>query len=189
VSYDRQLKEDGVHIAVIPGTSAEAAGFHTDDVLLEFRGTEIKQFDDLVHVVLALAATPRAPYTAVVMRDGERITLQYVTIGIVPWSTATIGAIEALRDDDAERNRLTPVVGFTGHIDDVLGAAHAGMTGIAARSAEPDIAAWNGRCRLDPARAATGRTEDPEIAAGFDSVVANFGRAMHNLSTKVTTTV
>ena len=121
--------------------------------------------------------------------DGERITLQYVTIGIVPWSTATIGAIEALRDDDAERNRLTPVVGFTGHIDDVLGAAHAGMTGIAARSAEPDIAAWNGRCRLDPARAATGRTEDPEIAAAFDSVVANFGRAMHNLSTKVTTTV
>src|SRR5205085_1067310 len=42
-----------------------------------------------------------------------RITLQYVTIGIVPWSAATIGAVEARDDDDAAKNRLCPPVGFT----------------------------------------------------------------------------
>ena len=117
--------------------------------------------------------------------EKDRITLEYVTIGIVPWSAATVGAVEALRDDDADKNRLCPVVTFMGEIDHVLPIAHAGMTGIAARSAEPEIAAWNSRCRLDPSRAAAGRTDEPDISAAFSSVVANFGRAMQNLSTKV----
>jgi hypothetical protein len=118
--------------------------------------------------------------------ERDRITLQYVTIGIVPWSTATIGAVETLREDDADKNRVCPVLGFSGDIAGVLRIAHAGMTGIAARSAEPDLAAWNGRCRLDPARAATGRTTEPDIASAFNSVVANFGPAMHNLTMKLT---
>jgi hypothetical protein len=117
--------------------------------------------------------------------ERDRITLQYVTIGIVPWSAATIGLIEVLPDDDAEKNRLCPAVRHSGDIADVMHVAYTAMTGNMARSAEPDVAAWNGRCRLDPARAATGRTAEPDIAAAFDSVVANFMPAMHNLSSKL----
>ena len=51
--------------------------------------------------------------------SGDRIVLQYVTIGIVPWSAATIGYVEATRDDDREKNRLCPVLTFE---DDVAGA-------------------------------------------------------------------
>ena len=39
-----------------------------------------------------------------------RITLQYVTLGFVPWGAATIGAVEALKDDDETKNRLCPPV-------------------------------------------------------------------------------
>ncbi len=121
--------------------------------------------------------------------ERDRITLQYVTIGIVPWSAATIGAVETLRDDDTDKNRLCPALAFSGDNSDVLGVAHIGMTGIAARSAESDVSAWNARCRLDPARAAAGRTDDPDVAAAFTSVVDNFGRAMQNLGEKVATPV
>src|SRR4029077_7420825 len=49
-----------------------------------------------------------------------RITMQYVTIGIVPWSAATIGAGEALRGDDQVKNRLCQPVVYTGNTSDLL---------------------------------------------------------------------
>ncbi len=113
---------------------------------------------------------------------GDRITLQLVTIGIVPWTTATIGAVEALRDDDIEKNRLCPPLTFTGDIVQVLRVALTGMTGLAVRSAEPDLAAWNARCRLDPSRAAGERANDPDVAAAFTTIATNFGPAMENLA-------
>ena len=71
------------------------------------------------------------------MFEPDRITLQYVTIGFVPWSAATVGVIEARADDDAERNRLCPPVVFTGDGADILLIAHSGMTGLVARAAIP----------------------------------------------------
>ena len=50
--------------------------------------------------------------------EGDRMTLQYVTIGIVPWSAATVATVEARSDDDAEKNRFCPVVSFTGNVAD-----------------------------------------------------------------------
>ena len=85
--------------------------------------------------------------------EPDKITIQYVTIGIVPWSAATIGAVEASRDDDVDRNRLCPPLTFSGDISDVLELSYTGITGLMERAADPDVAAWTGRCRLDPARA------------------------------------
>jgi hypothetical protein len=121
--------------------------------------------------------------------EAGRITIQYVTIGIAPWSAATIGAIEALRgDDDADKNRLCPPLTFTGYIADTLALAYAGMTGLIARSGERDLAAWNARCRLDPARAAVERADDPDVASGFASMADNIGPAMRNLADKTVAT-
>ena len=64
--------------------------------------------------------------------EPERITLQYTTIGNIPYGAATIGAVEALRDDDTDKNRLCPTLVFTGDIADILTLTHSGMTGIAA---------------------------------------------------------
>src|SRR4051794_27848060 len=48
--------------------------------------------------------------------SADRILLQYVTVGIVPWSAATIGYVEATRGHDREKNRLCPVLTFEADI-------------------------------------------------------------------------
>ena len=111
-----------------------------------------------------------------------RITVQLVTIGIAPYGAATIGAVEAMRDDDHDMNRLCPVVVFTGLASDLLHVAYQGMTGLAARGAEPDLAEWDGQCRLNPARGASDHLDDPRVPAAFQVIAQNYGAAMRNLT-------
>ncbi|HEX7168719.1 MAG TPA: NAD(P)-binding protein [Acidimicrobiales bacterium] len=114
--------------------------------------------------------------------DADRITLQYVTLGIVPWSAATLGVVEASRDDEADKNRLCPPLTFTGNVSDLLRLAHTHMVGQLARSAEPDLAAWTEGCRLNPSRGALDHLDDPRVPAAFASLGSNIGAAMANLS-------
>lgn len=113
-----------------------------------------------------------------------KITIQYVTIGIVPWSAATIGAVEASRDDDADKNELCPPVIFSGNVADILDLSLAGMTGLSLRATDQVVADWNARCRLDPARGAVDHMDDPQVAEAFASIGANFGAALENLASK-----
>jgi putative NAD(P)-binding protein len=116
---------------------------------------------------------------------GDRITLQYVTIGIVPWSAATTGVIEGTRDDEVEKNRLCPPVTFSGNVADLLRLAHAGMTGLFARAGEPDLAEWTDNCRLNPAMGASARMDDPRVVAAVTAMATHVGAAMANLSARV----
>lgn len=113
--------------------------------------------------------------------DSNRITLQYITPGIVPWSAATLGAVEAMREDDSDKNRLCPPVVFTGRASDLLGFAYASMSSLAVRGAEPDLAAWDGNSRLNPSRGASKHMDDPRVPAAFESIMANIGPAFRNL--------
>ncbi len=119
--------------------------------------------------------------------EADRLTLQYVTIGIVPWSAASIGVVEALRDDDAEKNRLCPPLIFTGNVSDALGLVQLGMTGMLARSGEPDIGAWNDASRLNPARGVADHLDDPRVPAAFASIRSHVGVALSNLERLVAT--
>lgn len=121
------------------------------------------------------ATTPRPLFT-----EG-RIVLQYVTLGFVPWGAATIGAVEALKSDDTERNDLCPPVVFSGHVDDILRFAEAGMRGLAARAADPDLSTWTEACRLNPTRGASARAGDPVVADAFAAMAAKFYPALENL--------
>jgi hypothetical protein len=118
--------------------------------------------------------------------EPERITIQFVTIGFVPWSAATIGFVEAMRDDDADKNRLCPTLAFSGDIADVFSVAASGMSGLFARAAEPDIAAWTDSCRLNPASAAAAHLDDPGVLAAYTSIAENLGPAMENLARRLT---
>jgi hypothetical protein len=138
--------------------------------------------DDLYVDCTAAGVRPTVPRP--VFEPG-RITIQLVTIGVVPWAAATVGAVEALRDDDTDKNRLCPPLTFTGNIADTLAMAHAGMTGLIARSVERDLAAWNAGCRLDPARAAAERADDPDVASAFAAIADGIGPAMRNLSERI----
>jgi hypothetical protein len=115
-----------------------------------------------------------------------RITMQYVTIGIAPWSAATIAATEALSGaNDDEKNALCPPIVWTGAAADTFKIAHNGMTGIGARSAHPDLARWNDACRLNPAKAATEHLDEPRVQKAFASMATNLGAAMENLERRV----
>ena len=133
------------------------------------------------HVFVDCTAAGVRPTVPRPVFEPGRITLQYVTIGIAPWSAAIIGTIEASRDDDAEKNRLCPPVVFTGDTADLPRIAYAGMNGLTARALEPDLAAWDEACRLNPARGAANHADDPRVPAAFASIGENFGAAMANL--------
>lgn len=120
--------------------------------------------------------------------SADRILLQYVTVGIVPWSAATIGYVEATREHDREKNRLCPVLTFEADIAGALRTAYAGMRGTAARGAEQDLRAWTEACRLNPAAGAMNRIGQPDVASALGSMAEGFGPAMANLAQRVAAT-
>ena len=130
------------------------------------------------------AAGIRPVSTRPVFHDG-RITMQFVTIGIAGWSASTIGLVEALREDDIEKNALCPIVAFTGEASNMFNVAYNGMSGLVARGAQPDIAAWTENCRLNPARGATEHMDDPRVPEALTAIATNFGPAMQNLERRV----
>jgi hypothetical protein len=136
---------------------------------------------DPAQVYVDCTAAGLRPASARPVFDRDRITMQYVTIGIAPWSAATIAAVEAMHDDDGHKNDLCPPVVFTGDATAMLPIALAGMSGLIARSAEPELAAWTERCRLNPARGAADHLDDPRVPDAFASLATNIGPAMQNL--------
>ena len=113
--------------------------------------------------------------------ETDRITLEYTTIGGVPWGAATVGVVEATRDDDAEKNRLCPPVRFSGDTADIPHISHAGITGLSARLAEPDLAAWNEASRLNAARGAGDHLDDPRVPEAFGVIGGHLMEALTNL--------
>lgn len=111
-----------------------------------------------------------------------RITAQYVTVGIAPWSAATLAAVEATGLDDDAKNAACPPVVFTGDCADLLRLVYRGLAGQLARNKVPDVASWNNLCRLNPARGAFDRVDNPEVVAAFTDIMAGLGPAMRNLS-------
>jgi hypothetical protein len=113
--------------------------------------------------------------------EPDRITLQYVTVGIVPWGAATIGVVEAVGDGDEERNRLCPPVTFPGNASDILVTAAAGLRGSLARGAHRTVGRWSNGTRLNPGRGASKHLDDPRVGEGLAVMGANLGPALENL--------
>jgi hypothetical protein len=203
-SFTDGLEADGVFIRIDPGTRPEVFRGATlsrleleslrqiDDVVrlgpvrrigtrrMSFDGTELASDPQHVYVDCTAAGLSRAGARPVF--EGGRITMQYVTLGIAPWSAATIAAIEASARDDTAKNALCPPVVFTGDVSDILQLAHGGMRGLLARGGEPDLGAWTDACRLNPARGAADRIDEPRVAAAFTSLVTNTEPALRNLA-------
>jgi NAD(P)-binding Rossmann-like domain len=158
-------------------------GIGTDRVVLD-QGT-IATEPGHVYVDCTAAGVP--PTSARPVFEPDRITIQYTTVGLVPYGAATIGAVEALGDGEADRNRLCPPVPFSGEASGLLRTAQAAMTGLAARGADPAVGSWDDRSRLNPARGARDRLEDPRVAEAYTSLASNIGPAMANLERRLGT--
>lgn len=146
---------------------------------------EIPSSPDEVYIdCTAAGVRPTAPLPVF---DEDRIVLQYTTIGIVPWSMATIGVVEASREDEAEKNRLCPPLTFNADASEMLHTAYTGMIGLIARGSEPDVGEWTERCRLNPAAGAMSHLDDPDVANALSVMGEHIGSAIQNLTALVGT--
>lgn len=201
--FAHRLEADGVFLRIDPTVEPQAFRGPTlsttevealrsiEDVVRRGRvrhvGVDRITFDDGElptgpgHVHVDCTAAGVRPTTPRPIFEPGRITLQYVTLGFVPWGAATIGAVEALKDDDEVKNQLCPPVIFSGHVADILRFAKAGMQGLTARGADPEIAAWTEACRLNPARNAAGHLDDPRVTDAFTVMGDNLFPALENL--------
>lgn len=117
--------------------------------------------------------------------ETDRITLQYVTPGFACWSAATLAVVEALLGDEEEKERLALPVVYTGHVDDLLSFTRDQVVSAKRRSEVPEIRAWSGRTRLNPARGLRQRLSDPAVKEAMDFTRAWAEPAMENVIRRV----
>jgi hypothetical protein len=110
-----------------------------------------------------------------------RITIQYVTVGLIPWSAATIAFVEASDLPDEEKNRLCPPVVFTGEAADLTRLAYAAMQGQVARARHEQVGPWTVTTRLNPTQAALEHIDDAGVSESLAFVIEHTSDALKNL--------
>ncbi len=95
----------------------------------------------------------------------DRICLQTIRAGFPCFNAALAGYVEATRDDDRERNRLCPPNVYSNSLASWPRMQLDGVMAMRAFGAEPDIAEWANRCRLNPSRIDPSRRDDPDVQA------------------------
>jgi len=130
-----------------------------DRIILE-RGT-IPTSPRHLHVHCAADGLRRPP--ALPIFGPDRITLQPIRTGLVPFNAALVAFVEAHREDDAEKNRLCPPNPYPDAPLDWARTALVQMGADRAWSREPDVSEWLERSRLNPMRGLRGRLRDPRV--------------------------
>lgn len=93
----------------------------------------------------------------------ERITLQTVRGGLIPFNAALVAFVEAHREDVAEKNRLCPVNTLPDSLLSWVSGTLIQMGADRAWSKEPDISEWLERSRLNPMRGVRDQYGDPRV--------------------------
>ena len=114
-----------------------------------------------LHVHCAAEGLRRPP--AVPIFADDRITLQPVRTGLIPFNAALVGFVEAHREDTIEKNRLCPPNPLPHTALDWARTTLVQMRADRAMSKESDIQAWLERARLNPMRGIRGRAGDPAV--------------------------
>lgn len=99
--------------------------------------------------------------------EPERITLQGLVGGFTCFSAATIGFIEATRDDDADKNRLCVPTRTLNQPSDWIRAYRGMIHTTIMNAADPDMAAWLERTRLNITSGLSHYQHDPKIQAAL----------------------
>jgi len=133
-----------------------------------------------LHVHCAADGLPCQPALPIFAAD--RITLQPMRTGLVPFNAALIAFIESHRDDDAEKNRLCPPNPYP---DVALDWARGTLIQMAADrmwSNEPDIAAWLERSRLNAMQGIRSHLREPEVQQAWQRYAANVGPGLTRIA-------
>jgi len=117
-----------------------------------------------------------------VFEDGL-ITPQPTRYGMLPFSAALTGFLEATDRDDQDKNRLSHPnpVPRTGSRLDWAWAVYLGAVNEVAWQREPDIQAWLQRSRLNISRAVVEHLDDPHLQRAVSTIASRGRGAVDNL--------
>jgi hypothetical protein len=153
----------------------------SDQIVLEC-GT-IPTAADNMHVHCAAAGLKLVP--AVPIFAEGRITLQPIRAGLVPFNASIVGYIEATRSDTAEKNLLCPPNPYPDAPFDWLRSTLVQMRADRAWAAQPDIAAWLERSRLNTSRGLLDHATEPRVQNAFVRFRTHVKAALQNLETLI----
>jgi hypothetical protein len=149
-----------------------------DRIVLE-RGT-IPTGPRHLHVHCAGDGLRRRPPLPIFAAD--RIVLQPVRTGLVPFNAALVAFVEAHRDGDAEKNRLCPPNPYPDTDLDWARTTLIQMQADRAWAREPDISAWLDRSRLNTSRGLRERRGDPQVQQALQRFAENVGPGLARLA-------
>ena len=127
------------------------------------------------------AAPGLNPAPAVPMFTADRITLQPIRSGLIPFNAAIVGFVEATRKDIAEKNRLCPPNRLPDVPLDWVRGTLIGMQADYLWSKDRAISEWLERVRLNPSRGLRQRTDDPQVQQASKRYAENVRYALQKL--------
>lgn len=132
-----------------------------------------------VHVHCAARGLNPAP--GVPTFGDERVTLQPIRSGLIPFNAALVGFVEATHDDAAEKNRLCPPNPLPDLPLDWIRGTAIGMQADYLWSCDGAIADWLERARLNASRGMRKRVDDPESQQARERYARNVRPALAKL--------
>ncbi|TMM14582.1 MAG: hypothetical protein E6G01_12380 [Actinobacteria bacterium] len=149
----------------------------TDEIVL--KEGSIPTDGGQVHVDCTAAGLNRAPIRPVF--EPGRVTLQWLQWGVLPFSAALIGFIEATRDSDTDKNWLCPPSPPLGEAAHWVRALDVTLRSQVTWQSDPEIAGWMERSRLNVARGVSEHVDDPRMQSALGRYLANVQPALANL--------
>jgi len=132
-----------------------------------------------LHVHCAAKGLKAAP--ALPIFTAERITLQPIRTGLIPFNSAIVAFVEATRDDVAEKNRLCPPNPLPDVPLDWVKGTLIGMQADYLWSKQPDLRNWLEGARLNPSRGIMARAGAPQVQAAAMRFQANVRPGLERL--------
>jgi hypothetical protein len=131
------------------------------------------------HLHVHCASIGLNPAPAIPIFAQDRITLQSIRIGLMPFNSAVTAYVEATREAIEEKNRLCPSQHQPNVPLDWVRGTLVGMQADGAWSKEPDIAAWLQADRLNAARGVGERMGEPKVQQALQRYLSHLrpGRA------------
>ena len=133
------------------------------------------------HLHVHCAAPGLNPAPAVPMFTADRITLQPIRTGLIPFNAALVGFVEATREDITEKNRLCPPNRLPDVPLDWVRGTLIGMQADYLWSKDRAISEWLERVRLNPSRGLRQRTDDPQVQQASKRYAENVRYALQKL--------
>jgi hypothetical protein len=121
------------------------------------------------------------PAPAVPIFAADRITLQPVRTGLIPFNAALVGFVEATHRDLAAQNRLCPPNRLPADRTDWPRGMAIGLGADYLWSQDPAISAWLERARLNPSRGLRRRMGEPRVQRAMKRYVDNVRPALERL--------